>query len=56
MIAGRFKFLERGAKVPGKVGLAAFDFENGRLILMEAGSKRRASLHVVRGEGGIRVT
>ncbi len=37
-------------KIPGKVGLAAFDFENGSLILTEAGSKRRASLYVVRGE------
>jgi formamidopyrimidine-DNA glycosylase len=50
MIAGRFKWLERGGKVPGKVGLAAFDFENGSLILTEAGSKRRASLYLVRGE------
>ena len=50
MIAGRFRFLDRGAKVPGKVGLAAFDFENGSLILTEAGSKRRASLYLVRGE------
>ena len=50
MIAGRFKWLERGAKIPGKVGLAAFDFENGSLILTEAGSKRRASLYLVRGE------
>jgi formamidopyrimidine-DNA glycosylase len=50
MIAGRFKYLERGAKIPGKVGLAAFDFENGSLVLTEAGSKRRASLYLVRGE------
>jgi formamidopyrimidine-DNA glycosylase len=50
MIAGRFKYLERGAKVPGKVGLAAFDFEDGALILTEAGSKRRASMYLVRGE------
>jgi formamidopyrimidine-DNA glycosylase len=50
MIAGRFKFLERGAKIPGKVGLAAFDFESGSLILTEAGSKRRASLYLVKGE------
>ena len=50
MIAGRFKFLEPGAKVPGKVGLAAFDFENGSLIMTEAGSNRRASLYLVRGE------
>jgi formamidopyrimidine-DNA glycosylase len=50
MIAGRLKWLPKGAKVPGKVGLAAFDFDNGTLILTEAGSKRRASLHIVRGE------
>jgi formamidopyrimidine-DNA glycosylase len=50
MIAGRFKYLERGAKIPGKVGLAAFDFEQGSLILTEAGSQRRASLYLVRGE------
>lgn len=50
MIAGRFKWKEPGAKIPGKVGLAAFDFPNGTLILTEAGSKRRASLYLVRGE------
>lgn len=50
MIAGRFKFLDRGAKVPGKAGLAAFDFDDGTLMLTEAGSKRRASLYLVRGE------
>lgn len=50
MIAGRFKFLARGAKVPGKIGLAAFDFDSGTLMLTEAGSKRRASLCLVRGE------
>ncbi len=51
MIAGRFKALEPGAKIPGKVGLAAFDFPELSLILTEAGSKRRASLYLVRGEG-----
>lgn len=50
MIAGRFRWLARGAKVPGKLGLAAFDFDNGTLVLTEAGSKRRASIHIVRGE------
>jgi formamidopyrimidine-DNA glycosylase len=50
MIAGRFKFLDRGAKIPAKVGLAAFDFPHGSLILTEAGSKRRASLYLVKGE------
>ena len=64
MIAGRFKWAAEGAKgvagadkprpkIPGKVGLAAFDFENGTLVLTEAGSKRRASLYLVRGEQGL---
>jgi len=44
MIAGRFKWLPLGAKVPGKLGLAAFDFSTGTLVLTEAGSKRRASI------------
>jgi len=55
MIAGRFKWLTQGAKIPPKVGLAAFDFPNGTLLLTEAGSKRRASLHIVRGEDAVRV-
>ncbi|HSQ56973.1 MAG TPA: DNA-formamidopyrimidine glycosylase family protein, partial [Gemmata sp.] len=50
MIAGRLHWRPHGAKPPGKVGLAAFDFCDGTLILTEAGTKRRASLHVVRGE------
>src|ERR1700737_87904 len=50
MIAGRLRWVPAGAKVPGKIGLAAFDFTNGTLILTEAGSKRRASLWLVRGE------
>lgn len=50
MIAGRFKFHDRGAKIPGKVGLAAFDFAPGSVILTEAGSQRRASLYLVRGQ------
>jgi formamidopyrimidine-DNA glycosylase len=54
MIAGRFKWLPKGAKVPGKVGLAAFDFDSGTLVLTEAGSKRRASLHIVRGEEALK--
>jgi formamidopyrimidine-DNA glycosylase len=53
MIAGRFKWADRGAKVPGKVGLAAFDFDNGTLILTEAGSQRRASLYLVKGESAV---
>ena len=50
MIAGRLRWVSAGGKVPGKIGLAAFDFPNGTLILTEAGSKRRASLWLVRGE------
>ena len=49
MIAGRLQWKASGAPVPGKVGLAAFDFENGTLILTEAGSKKRASIHAVKG-------
>jgi formamidopyrimidine-DNA glycosylase len=54
MIAGRFRWKERGAPIPGKVGLAAFDFPAGTLILTEAGSKRQASLYFVRGEEALR--
>src|SRR5260370_16198176 len=54
MIAGRFKWLASGAKIPGKLGLAAFDFPNGTLLLTEARSKRRASIHIVRGEEAVR--
>src|SRR5438105_13794715 len=53
MIAGRLRWVAAGAKVPGKLGLAAFDFPNGTLILTEAGSKRRASLWLVRGEASL---
>jgi len=53
MIAGRLRWVPAGAKVPGKLGLAAFDFPNGTLILTEAGSKRRASLWLVRGEASL---
>jgi formamidopyrimidine-DNA glycosylase len=54
MIAGRFKWAAAGAKIPGKLGLAAFDFENGTLLLTEAGSKRRASIHLERGRAAAR--
>jgi formamidopyrimidine-DNA glycosylase len=50
MIAGRLHWKERGAKLPGRVGLLALDFSRGTLTLTEAGTKRRASLHLVRGE------
>lgn len=49
MIAGRFRWLKPGGKPPGKIGLACFDFPTGTLALTEAGSRRRASLHVVLG-------
>src|SRR5262249_7834353 len=55
MIAGRFQWKECGAKIPGKLGLAAFDFPSGTLLLTEAGSKKRASLHLVEGERNLGV-
>jgi formamidopyrimidine-DNA glycosylase len=54
MIAGRLHWKEVGAKVHGKIGLAALDFESGALLLTEAGTKKRASLHIVRGEEALR--
>jgi formamidopyrimidine-DNA glycosylase len=53
MIAGRFKWRERGATVARKVGLAAFDFASGTLLLTEAATQKRASLHVVQGSGDL---
>jgi len=53
MIAGRFHWRPPGARVPGKVGLAAFEFPTGTLMLTEASSKKRASLHVVRGAAAV---
>ncbi|MFL6711988.1 MAG: Fpg/Nei family DNA glycosylase [Sulfurifustis sp.] len=53
MIAGRLRWLARGAKPPGRIGLVAFDFPNGTLVLTEAGTKRRASLHLVEGEAAL---
>ena len=53
MIAGRLHWKPPGAALPGRRGLAAFDFEPGTLILTEAGTKRRASLHVVEGAEGL---
>jgi formamidopyrimidine-DNA glycosylase len=50
MIAGRLHWRPPGAKLAGRQSLAAFDFSNGSLVLTEAGSKRRASLHIVQGE------
>ena len=49
MIAGRLQWREAGAKIPGKIGVAAFDFDHGTLTFTEASPKKRASLHIVRG-------
>jgi len=54
MIAGRLHWRPAGAKLSGRQSLAAFDFPKGSLVLTEAGSKRRASLHVLAGEEGLR--
>jgi formamidopyrimidine-DNA glycosylase len=54
MIAGRLHWREPGAPLAGKNALAAFDFPDGALVLTEAGSKKRAALHVVRGEAALR--
>ncbi len=53
MIAGRLHWSKPGAKLPGRRGLAAFDFPDGSLILTEAGTRRRASLHLVAGEAAL---
>jgi formamidopyrimidine-DNA glycosylase len=53
MIAGRLHWRPPGAKLAGRRSLAAFDFPNGSLVLTEAGTKHRASLHVVAGEEGL---
>jgi formamidopyrimidine-DNA glycosylase len=50
MIAGRLHWRAPGAKLKARITLAAFDFPNGSLVLTEAGTKRRASLHVLSGE------
>lgn len=54
MIAGRLHWRERGAKLARKNAPAAFDFSNGTLVLTEAGTQKRASLHLVSGEEGLR--
>ncbi len=54
MIAGRLHWAAAGAPIRKKLGLAAFDFDSGTLLLTDAGSTRRASLHVVRGDAGLR--
>jgi formamidopyrimidine-DNA glycosylase len=54
MIAGRLHWKAAGARPPGRIGLAAFDFSTGTLVMTEAGTKKRASLDVVRGEAALR--
>jgi len=53
MIAGRLRWMEKMAKLPGRITLAAFEFSNGMLVFTEAGTKRRASLHLVEGEAAL---
>ncbi|MBT9329946.1 formamidopyrimidine-DNA glycosylase [Acidipila sp. 4G-K13] len=53
MIAGRLHWRTPGAKLAGRQSLAAFDFADGSLVLTEAGTKRRASLHVLQGEDAL---
>ncbi len=53
MVAGRLRWRAPGVAIPNKVGLAAFDFAEGSVLLTEQGSKKRASLHVVRGEDAL---
>ena len=53
MIAGRLRWIAAGKKAPGRISLATFEFDHGVLVLTEAGSKRRASLHLVRGASAL---
>ncbi|MEE8525739.1 MAG: DNA-formamidopyrimidine glycosylase family protein [Thermoanaerobaculia bacterium] len=53
MIAGRLRWRSRGAKVPGRIGLAMLDFPHGSLLVTEASKKKRASLHLVVGEDAL---
>ena len=53
MVAGRLRWLERGDRVPARISLALFDFPGGTLAFTEAGTRKRASLHVVQGEAAL---
>ena len=53
MIAGRLHWKAAGARPPGKIGVAAFDFSTGTLVMTEAGTKKRAAIHLVRGAGAL---
>ena len=54
MIAGRLRWLAPGAKLPGKLALASFEFDNGLLVLTEAGTTRRASIHLLTDRAALR--
>ena len=54
MIAGRLRWLSPGTRPPGRITLAVFEFEDGSLAFTEAGTKRRASMHLVQGEAALR--
>jgi formamidopyrimidine-DNA glycosylase len=54
MIAGRLLWKARGAPLTNRISLAAFDFETGSLVLTEAGTQKRASIHLIRGSEGLR--
>ena len=56
MIAGRLRWLAPGAKLPGKLALAAFEFDNGQLVLTEAGTTRRASIHLLTDRAALAAT
>jgi len=53
MVAGRLRWFEGKPRLPGKIALAAFEFDNGTLVFTEAGTKRRASIHLVHGEAAV---
>src|SRR5439155_1416489 len=53
MIAGRLHWKAVGARPPGRIGVAAFDFTTGTLVMTEAGTKKRAAIHLVRGEAAL---
>ena len=53
MIAGRLRWLDKAGKLPGRISLAVFGFPDGQLVFTEAGSKRRASLHLVEGRASL---
>jgi formamidopyrimidine-DNA glycosylase len=53
MIAGRLRWIGKGTKPPGRITLAAFEFPSGTLVFTEAGTKRRASIHLVEGEAAL---